>query len=1010
MVTPSSRLGPPVPSSRPYVLRPRLLAPLAGRFDRRLTTVVAGPGFGKTALLTSALAENELQPRGIDVWLQCRPDDADAAELTAGLLSVLSHPGGTTVDAVVDALWSRAPEDVTVVLDDVHLIAPGSSGEQAVIDLLAALPRNGHLLIAGRQPPPLPVARLRLTDEVVELGEAELAFDDDELDRFATERGVPPGLLATVRWPALAELVAVAGREAATEYLWEEVLAQLDPDQLEAITRLALFDSIDDDLIRAVTGSDQSAEALLGNLPLTDRRPDGSLRLHALWSPALRRRLDPATEREVLRLGASYLLERGDLRQAFVASAAAGDLEGQRAAVRSAVVKPLAQTRLGDLRFLADRLPPGPDLEVEAALLLAILSFSGSEVTAIESFEDAAALARSRGDGEAEGVALWRLYQSELWAGRRDRIPALMARSSELADSGVPLAELLVEIESAVEMGRQGRRDEALRMLHACEQPGREAALAQTVDLRLSVVLDLGCPEKIGPPTFADDVASAVPGDNPRVVALATWLRGDVSPDLAIGIGREMASEIGRLRLTHQQVALSGVVGLIAVHAGDLELAEELVERGRALVDNIQGGHGANFLRVAEASLAVARHDEPRAVGRLEEALADVPMDVLPARSYLNSLPLLHLLIPETRPLIDGASLGPALTTVQEVARALTALREEGDLAGAAALPWRRPNLLRVHVAPPHLAELAVAAVVGGAPEAEAVLGELPDLRGQLRWVAAVHDGPVTEWSHQRLVTLPTRPSHALRVELFGSLRLFRDGVQVVVKDWKRERVRQMLCFLLAHPQTTRGQVVAALWPELDERSASANLRTNLGHLQRVLEPDRAHREAPWFVRSDGEILVLTSEGLESDVARFDALAEEGRTLEERGVPGGALSCYLEAIELYTGDYMAGWDEPWIIYERIRLRSLFVTTATRAGELLLARGEPEHALRTADEVTTIDELAERGHRLRIRALLALGDRSAARTSALRLLSVLAEAGLEPDSDTRRLLKPLGLTP
>ena len=60
-------------------------------------------------------------------------------------------------------------------------------------------------------------------------------------------------------------------------------------------------------------------------------------------------------------------------------------------------------------------------------------------------------------------------------------------------------------------------------------------------------------------------------------------------------------------------------------------------------------------------------------------------------------------------------------------------------------------------------------------------------------------------------------------------------------------------------------------------------------------------------------------------------------------------------------------------------------------------------------MTAIDELAERGHRLRVRALLAMGDRSAARTSAERLLSVLAEAGLEPEHDTRRLLTPLGLT-
>ena len=338
-----------------------------------------------------------------------------------------------------------------------------------------------------------------------------------------------------------------------------------------------------------------------------------------------------------------------------------------------------------------------------------------------------------RGDGEAECVALWRLYHPSSRAGSRDGIPAIMARLSELAGSGEPLAELLVEIESAVELGRQGRRDDALRTIHACERPGRETVLAQTVDLRGGVLLDLGCPEEVGLPTAADDLASGQAGEGTRVVAYATWLRV-TSPELAITIGREMAPGIRPVRLTHQQVALSGVVALIAVHAGDLEQAEALIERGEKLVGHIGGGHGANFLRVAEASLAVARHDERRAVGLLEEALAEVPMEVLPARSYLNSLPLLHLLIPEVRPMIDRANLGPALTTVQAMARALTALREDGDPTGAVALPWRRPTLLRVHVAPPHLAELAVAAVIGGVPEAEAVLGESP----RSPWPAAV--------------------------------------------------------------------------------------------------------------------------------------------------------------------------------------------------------------------------------------------------------------------------------
>jgi len=991
--------------------RPRLLAIVAGRFERRITTVAAGPGFGKTALLTSALADNELQPNGVDVWMQCQADDAGVGELARRLLAALGQAGPATVETIADAVWSRAPDDIALVLDDVHEVAPGSPGERLIAALLVALPRNGHLLLAGRRALPLPVARLRLTAEVAELFEADLAFDDDELQRFAIRRAVAPELVASVRWPALAELVVVAGHEAATEYLWEEVLAQLDPERLELITQLAPFTTVDDALVRAVTGTDHSAHDLFGDLPLTVRTPDGALRLHTLWEPVLRRRLDSDTERRMLIRGASHLLERGDVRRAFTASTAACDLEGQRAATRAAMAMPLARTRLEDLRFLVERLPSGPDLDVEAALLRAILALEGVETIAMQQFEDAAELARDRGDAELECIALWRLYQSELWAGHPERIPAIIGRSSELARQGVALAQLLVEIQSSVEFGRQGRRDDALRMLRASERRGPELSLAQTIDLRDGVLVDLGCPEEVRPSGVADRDLSELTGSTARVVAAhAAWLQGDVSPELAFELGRYLASGIGNLRLNHQRVALAGILALIAVHAGELDAAVDYIDQGKKFVRHIVAGHAANFLRVAEASLAVARHDERLAAALLEEALADVAIEILPPRSYLNSIVMLHALVPRVRTTIEGANFGPALTAVQDMARALTALRDRGDVAPAAALPWRCDTLIRAHIEPPHAAELAVAALVGGAAEAEPVLSQLPDVREQLRWVATRHDGSVAEFARDRLLTLPPRPSHPIRLELLGGVSLYRDGVRVVDKAWNRERVRQILCYLLTNPRTARGEVMGALWPDLDERGASANLRTNLGHLRRVLEPERDRGEASWFVRGDGEALILCHDGLESDVVRFDAIVEEARHFEERGVPGTALSRYLAAIDLYQGDYAAGFDDPWVTYERIRLRSLFVTAATRAGELLLARGEPEQALRRADQVMAVDELAERSHRLRIRCLLAIGDRSAARNSGEQLLRVLAGAGLSAEIETNRLLAPLGLAP
>ena len=1010
MAAMSFRFRPPLVATRPPVDRPRLLAALAERFDRRVTTITAGPGFGKTALLVAALDENELHPRGVDVWLQCRRADAEAVELGRGLLGAFGRAGEPTVAAIADAVWSRAPDDVVIVLDDAHEIAPGSSGERLVADLVGALPRNGHLLVSGRRALTMPTARLRLSDDVTELGEADLAFDDEEVERFAASRAVEPELLGAVRWPAVAELVVVAGHDAATEYLWDEVLGQLDPSVVEAVARLQPFGEIDDELAAAVTGTPQPAAELLGDLPLTERTNDGALRLHALWEPTLRRRLDPDARREALRCGAAVLLGRGEVRRAFEASTAADDFDGQRAAVRSAVTKPLLETRLDDLHFLADRLPAAPELDVERVLLRAVLSLGGLEATALERFEEAAELARGRGDNESESLALWRLHQSELWAGNPDHTSSLLARLEQLAVQGNARAQILVEVEAALEVGRIGNRDEALRRLRAIEHRSETDLLAQTANLRAAALLALGCPEEVLPPDVgASDPPPGSRAETGGALAHAVWLRGDVSPEVALALGTDAMHDVASSRIIHQQVGLLGVLGHIAAHAGQLATAAELVDRGQSLVQEDGFGRAAVILQVANATLAVARHDEARARSVLEATLSTTPIRTMPFAPYQTVLPMLHLLIPSTRAAIEGSRFGPAFTVVQEAARALTALRERGEPELAAGLPWQRINLLRAHVAPPYLAELAIGALTAGAPLAEPVLDQIPDRRAQLQWVGSVHSGAVAELARERLAAFPIRPAHVLRFDLLGSPTLYRDDVAVTDGAWKRERVRQILGFLLSHPMTTRREMTTSLWPGLDEHDAGGNLRTNLTHLQRVLQPDRPRDEAPWFVRSDGELLSLCTDGLETDVQRFDALIEDGRRYEDRGVPGTALARYLAAIELYRGDYFAGLDDSWVAYERIRLRSSFVTAATRAGELLLARGEPEQALRLADRVAGVDELAERAHRLRVHCLLALGDRSAARTSGQQLLRVLAQADLAPERETTRLLASLGLT-
>ena len=75
-------------------------------------------------------------------------------------------------------------------------------------------------------------------------------------------------------------------------------------------------------------------------------------------------------------------------------------------------------------------------------------------------------------------------------------------------------------------------------------------------------------------------------------------------------------------------------------------------------------------------------------------------------------------------------------------------------------------------------------------------------------------------------------------------------------------------------PRLTREAAAASLWPEADTEAALGNLRVTLGYLHKVLEPDRATGDAPWFVRSEGDVLTLTDEGLSIDAWDLELLLD----------------------------------------------------------------------------------------------------------------------------------------
>jgi len=1010
VLRPALRPTSPVLPRRELLSRPRLLDPLAGRFERRLTVLSAGPGFGKTTLLAQSVEANARSPRGLDLWLGCGPGDGTARRLAhaLGQLVGLGSNTASSAEAICDAVWRRAPQQVALILDDVHYIESESPGAALLSRLLESLPANAHLVMATRSELPVPTARLRARGELLEIGESLLGFDSSERGAFAELRGVPDSSLGTDGgWPALLELRAEVGPVAADEFLWEEVLSRLDEPSRRALGCLVELEWVDDELVRELTQLSTSAAELLRDLPLTSFDRSGAARIHPLWRTALRR-LKSSRWPDSAARAARALLERGEYLRALELSCELNDDVALAALVERLSLSGWREASREVLEAVVERLPERMLESPSGELLRAMALASGQPARARRLFESAGKRFAEKGELEGQRRALSGQIQVAYWEGDVDAILAATERAESLAggvSSGETAPLLWGRAYAAL---AQRRPEEALDFVaRARSEPGGELRGQPIATL---AYLDLGEPEQA-----LEEIERELPHAVPRLRGTllacrqeARWMLGLID---AREVDRGAERMSNRLMGFVQNAALNHAANVHQNAAlGRADKAREQLERAREYARRAVGPRIEIVLALAAAALDTLGEEEESAAATLRQAVLRVPLGQRPYRGYLRGIALLYLHLPEQRDAIDALELGPCYDRARQAARALVALRESGDPAPAAALSWSQADKFRLLLVPPLVVELAVAALARGVEEARGVIEETAGARLALRRIARSASGSVGARAKELLAVVPSPPGSVLEIGVLGPLVLRRDGEPVEHPSWRRERVRSLLQYLVVHPDCSREMAGVALWPDADDASLANNLRVNLNHLQRVLEPERHSGESPWFLKQDGDRLRLRGgEWLRIDAVEFERLCEEGDRAERRGAPAVALERYRAAVALYRGDYLDdALDPAWGEFDRTRLRASFVRSAVRAGELLLGRGESEGALELGIAAARAEDLSEPAHRLQALAFRALQDRAAARRCLLTCLRLLEDAGLEPEPQTQALGRELGI--
>ena len=360
------------PSRAEHVSRRELVELLGQGLTRPLTLVAAPPGFGKTTLLAAWAAEAEARV----AWVSLDEGDNDPSRFFAYLvaalrtvepgvgeasLSALAVPGISLVDVVLPPLINElaaVADELIVVLDDYHVIT-NRDVQDAVAYLLERLPASLRLVLATREDPPLPLARLRARGQLVELRGDQLRFTADETRAFLND-SLGLGISAedierlkvrTEGWPAALYLAALSLRDQpnpsnfiqafagddrhVVDYLTGEVLARQSAERRSFLLRTSILSRLSGSLCDAVTEGAGSADTLVelerSNLllvPLDAKRE--WYRYHHLFADLLQhelKRIDGEAVTGLHRRASGWYRDAGFVVDAAHHAYAAGDLD-----------------------------------------------------------------------------------------------------------------------------------------------------------------------------------------------------------------------------------------------------------------------------------------------------------------------------------------------------------------------------------------------------------------------------------------------------------------------------------------------------------------------------------------------------------------------------------------------------------------------------------------------------------------------------------------------------------
>jgi len=239
-----------------------------------------------------------------------------------------------------------------------------------------------------------------------------------------------------------------------------------------------------------------------------------------------------------------------------------------------------------------------------------------------------------------------------------------------------------------------------------------------------------------------------------------------------------------------------------------------------------------------------------------------------------------------------------------------------------------------------------------------------------------------------------------LQIHLLGGFLIQHEGRNL--PPIPSAAARSLFAYLVTYRDRrhTRDLLAGTFWPDQPETAARRRLSQTLWQIQTAFQ-SADPSDVPLHITSS-DIGFGTGAEYWFDVAEFDRRIAAASELE--GIPERTEIKELEgAVDLYRGEFLAGFYDDWTDVERERLRGHYLGAMDRLVSLHKGRADYDTALAFARQLTLHDPVREEAHREVMRLCFLLGRSNEALQHYERCAAVLEEElGAEPSWETREL--------